>query len=44
MKNMSGTKVIMIVCSVCFALIAAGVAYTLGVPKKIMEKVRDHKN
>lgn len=40
MKNMSGTKILLIVCSACFALVAVGVAFALGLPKKLVEAVR----
>lgn len=44
MKKMSGTKILLIICSACFALIAAGVICALGVPKKLIGAVKELKN
>ena len=44
MKKISGTKVLLIICGACFALVAAGVAHALGLPGKIVEKVKELKS
>lgn len=43
MRKISGTKVFVIFCSACFAIIVAGIMYTLEVPKKIVEMVNERR-
>ena len=42
MKKMSGTKVFMIVCSVCFAVIAAAVMKAFDIPRKALNKINEY--